>query len=72
MGEHVSLDRKNAPAPNKGCKWCGNLEPPLAMYRVNATRVGDWLGPYCNKKCLINHTQNYEWKFLYVHTVWKE
>lgn len=71
MGEHVCLEKKNAPPPNSGCKWCGNREPPLSFYRISATQNGPWMGPFCNRMCLVNYYDERSWRDLNIKTVWR-
>jgi hypothetical protein len=70
MGEYVCLERMAAPTPNKGCLWCPTTDPPLFMYRLSATTVGPWEGPFCSKRCLIAYKDDASLKKLYVHTLW--
>lgn len=72
MGEHVNLDRKAAETPNSGCKWCGKTDPPLFMFRVNASKPGPWEGPFCKKKCFVTYFDDPGLAALYVHTSWKD
>lgn len=72
MGEQTILERKNATYPNKGCLWCPNNTPPLFMYRVVATKLPPWEGPFCSKHCFVQYKDDKSLRGLYVHTLWPE